>query len=118
MKPPLIRLPPGERRRRPATPPGLTGESARLWIELQRAYNVVDEAGLALLGLAAGAHQRMLEAKAILDRDGLLVGSASKLRAHPAVVIERDSRFAVVATLKQLGFDLEPVGKIGRPPGR
>jgi hypothetical protein len=117
MKLPLIRLPPGGGRRPPKPPAGLTGASLTLWQDLQRAYNVVDEAGIALLGLAAQAHQRMLEAKAILDREGLFTGSPSKLRAHPAVVIEGDSRFAVVATLKQLGFDLEPVGKVGRPPG-
>jgi P27 family predicted phage terminase small subunit len=105
----------GRAQRAPAT---LTGDSARLWTELQRNYAITDEAGILMLTLAAEAHERMRSAQAILAKEGLTVGAGNKLRAHPMVVVERDSRFAVAACLKQLGLDLEPVGKIGRPPGR
>ena len=99
-------------------PEGLTGDSATFWSEIQATYGIVDAAGLHLLRLAAEAHQRMRAAQDVIAREGLLVSvGTAKVRAHPMLVIERDSRFAVAAMLKQLNLDVEPIGKIGRPPG-
>jgi P27 family predicted phage terminase small subunit len=100
-------------------PPGLGDRSREWWARLQAEYAISDSGGLAVLDLAAQAHSRMDEARTILDRDGITVESGrGGLRPHPAVVIERDARIAVVACLRQLGLDLEPVKPIGRPPGR
>jgi phage terminase small subunit len=47
-----------------------------------------------------------------LDRFG-------QLKPHPLLPIERDARAAMMAALKQLNLDLEPLRDgPGRPPGR
>jgi P27 family predicted phage terminase small subunit len=106
--------------RPPKVPKGLCHASRTLWAQLQREYGITDSGGLAMLSLTAQAYKRMLEARAALDRDGITIETAKGgLRPHPAVVIERDSRIAVVACLRQLGLDLEPLREQGgRPPGR
>jgi len=49
------------------------------------------------------------------EREGLTV----KGRAHPATVIERDARLAMLRALRSLNLDLEPLrDRPGRPPGR
>jgi P27 family predicted phage terminase small subunit len=105
---------------RPARPPaGLCQASRAFWTRLVREYDIADAGGLALLELAAQAYRRLVEARGILDKQGVTVMDRhGQVRAHPLVNVERDARIAVVATLKQLGLDLEPVGKGGRPGGR
>jgi len=108
---------PGARPPRP--PAGLCPASRALWLRLQREYGITDSGGLALLELAAQAYRRLVEARGILDAQGLTITNhRGEVRAHPLVTVERDARIAVVATLKQLGLELEPVNhKIGRPGG-
>jgi hypothetical protein len=55
----------------------------------------------------------MKQAQAAIEADGLIVDG----KQHPAVPIERDSRTAMLAALKALHLDLEPIGPVGRPPG-
>jgi len=56
----------------------------------------------------------MRGAQALIKRHGLMV----KSRANPAVMIERDSRLAMLRALRQLNLDLEPLRDgPGRPPG-
>ena len=58
--------------------------------------------------------RRMRGAQALIKRHGLMV----KSRANPAVMIERDSRLAMLRALRQLNLDLEPLRDgPGRPPG-
>jgi P27 family predicted phage terminase small subunit len=105
--------------RSPRPPAGLCPASRALWRRLVREYAITDSGGLALLELAAQAYRRLVEARAILDKQGVTITDRhGQLRAHPLVNVERDARIAVVATLKQLGLDLEPVGNVGRPGGR
>jgi hypothetical protein len=67
-----------------------------------------------LLDKTSEALDRMRAAQTLLKRDGLVL----KGRAHPASVIERDARLAMLRAVRQLGLDLEPVrDQPGRPPG-
>ena len=69
-----------------------------------------------LLTLAAQAWDRCQEARALLDKDGIIIGGREGgSRAHPAVAVERDSRAAFAALVKQLQLDGDDDK---RPPGR
>lgn len=64
---------------------------------------------LAILAKALEAWDRAEAARELVGRDGLVVTTRlGEVKAHPAIAIERDSRTAFLAGIKQLGLDLEP----------
>ena len=60
------------------------------------------------------------QAQALIAEHGAVTKDRwGQLRPNPACTIERDSRAAMLAALKALNLDLEPLrDKPGRPPGR
>jgi len=95
-------------------PPGHLGvEQKRMWLAYMDGWSI-DHAGRQLLCLALEAHQRMRQAQRALKRDGLVL----KGRLNPVVIVERDSRLAMLKALRQLGLDLEPLhdrsGRLGK----
>jgi hypothetical protein len=60
--------------------------------------------------LAAEAWDRTQQAREILARDGITVEGREGVKAHPAIMIERDSRLAFARLVAQLSLDNdEPV---------
>jgi P27 family predicted phage terminase small subunit len=69
-----------------------------------------------LLDAACVALDRLTAARELLDRDGLVVDGRAGPRAHPACMIERDSRVAfdrILARLKLTGVEADPLPKKG-----
>lgn len=101
------------------TPKHLSREAKALWRRIQESYEIEDDAGLLILTTALEAHDRMKQAQAILDTDGLTVTDKfGQVKSHPLIPAERDARAAMLSALKALSLDLEPVKKPGRPAGR
>jgi P27 family predicted phage terminase small subunit len=89
-----------------------------MWQRLAAEYQITDAGGLVILAAACEAHDRMRQAQAILKAEGLTaVDRFGQTKAHPMTLTERDSRAQMLAALKQLNLDLEPLKSIGRPPG-
>ncbi|MGC8541873.1 MAG: P27 family phage terminase small subunit [Phycisphaerae bacterium] len=104
--------------RTPKAPVTLSAEAKNLWRRLLSEYELNDSAALALLANALQAFDRMREAQALLARDGICPPDRfGQPRAHPAVLIERDSRAAMLKHLGALHLDVEPVLSPGRPVG-
>lgn len=102
------------------TPPDHLGEAGRdLWRAVATEYAVQDAAGLALLASAAECADRVAQAREQIERDGLTVlDRFGQRKPHPAAAIERDARAGMLAALKALNLDLEPLRDgPGRPPG-
>jgi P27 family predicted phage terminase small subunit len=103
-------------RRPPAT---LSRPAKDQWRRYVREYFISDTHGLFLLEQAMMAYDRMTEATEAIKRDGAVnMDRFGQPRAHPSLVVERDARAAMLAALRALNLDLEPVKPIGRPPGR
>lgn len=83
-------------------------------------YGIEDQAGLLILQTALESFDRMRLAEAILKKDGMtIMDRFGQPKAHPMTVVERDSRAAMLAALRQLNLDLEPLRDgPGRPGGR
>jgi hypothetical protein len=93
-----------------APPADLPPSSADMFKRHQSEYCIVDAGGLLLLETAARAHARMEGARELIEREGAVVYDRWKQpRPHPAVVIERDARSGMLAALKGLHLDVEPV---------
>ncbi len=101
-------------------PKHLTTEARALWDRLMKEYQIEDEAGLLILQTALEAFERMRGAQAVIAVEGLQVTDRfDQKKAHPLTVTERDSRAAMLAALKALNLDLEPLQeRAGRPAGR
>jgi P27 family predicted phage terminase small subunit len=84
-------------------PNHLSAEARRLWKRIRDDYAIDDSAGLLLLQNALEAHDRLVEARRLLKRDGLLVRDRfGQEKQHPATLIERDARSQVLASLRAL----------------
>jgi len=100
-------------------PKHLSKEGKRLWVKLLNEYDIEDEAGLLILQTAMEAGDRMREAAEIIKAEGMqVVDRFGQKKAHPLTTVERDSRVAMLAALKALNLDLEPLQeRPGRPTG-
>jgi hypothetical protein len=72
-----------------------------------------------LLRTALEALDRLRAAQAETERDGVVLRDRwGQAKPHPACQIERDSRTGLLAALKALRLDIEPLNDLpGRPPG-
>lgn len=90
-----------------------------LWAALQRDYGIADSAGLTLLTTAAEALDRMRKAQKLIAQHGEVTPDRyGGLRANPAITIEKDARNGLLAAIRALNLDVEPLKAIGRPGGR
>jgi P27 family predicted phage terminase small subunit len=104
----------------PAKPPKtLSAESRAWWRRLVAEYAIVDDAGFLLLQTALESFDRMRRCQLAIDRDGELVRDRfEQPKPHPLLAAERDSRAQMLAALKAMNLDLEPLRpRPGRPPG-
>lgn len=101
-------------------PKGLSKEAREWWSRLVAEYGINDEGGRLLLGNALEAFDRMREAQQLLKRDGLVSKDRfGQRKPHPAAAIERDARGQLLAALRALNLDIEPLrDRVGRPGGR
>jgi hypothetical protein len=74
---------------------------------------------LLLLETGMRAFDRCEAARALLDRDGVVVTDRwGQSKQHPAAAVERDARAGLLAALRALCLDVEPLQpRVGRPGG-
>jgi P27 family predicted phage terminase small subunit len=114
---------PAHRRQRarslPQAPRTVSAEAQKRWRELVREYDIRDAAGLQILATAMEAFDRMRGAQADITRDGpTYLDRFGQRKAHPLLSVERDARAAMLAAMKALNLDLEPLrDRPGRPCG-
>jgi P27 family predicted phage terminase small subunit len=101
----------------PTPPKHLSAESKALWSSLLTDWEMTDDM-LAILRNALEANDRVIEAKNILDKDGLIViDRFGQKQKHPAASIERDNRALMARLLASLKLETEAPRGPGRPPG-
>jgi hypothetical protein len=102
----------------PKAPAGLSRDGRRLWVELQGTYGIVDPGGLLLLELAVRSFDDWTAARKLLDKEGLTVAGPGGRKAHPALRAVEVAHRPLMASLRQLHLDVEPIQKVGRPSGK
>lgn len=101
---------------RPTGPPAHLKTAGSALFSAVLAEYELNPAETELLLAACVALDRLTEARELLDRDGLVVDGRAGLRAHPACMIERDSRVAfdrILARLHLTGVAVETMPKKG-----
>ena len=101
----------------PAAPKHLSAESRRWWRGIVEVYEL-EAHHLRLLQSACECWDRVLEARAAVERDGAYSGDRfGQMKAHPALHEERANRTLVPRFIRELGLDVEaPNVDFGRPP--
>ena len=101
-------------------PGHLSEEAGHLWESIVSDYGVGDDAGRLLLTSALESFDRLREAQAVIDTEGLTVKDKfGQDKVHPLLAVERDSRSAMLRSLKALNLDIEPLHPgPGRPGGK
>jgi P27 family predicted phage terminase small subunit len=96
-------------------PAHLRAATRRWWASVVAEYEL--EAHHArLLTLAAEAWDRATEARETLKKHGAYYDDRfGQPKAHPATIVERDSRIAFARLLRELALDVSPPAP--RPPG-
>lgn len=105
--------------KRPPAPPRHLREPGRdLWRTVVTDF-VLQEHHLRVLLAACEARDRAASCREAIDSEGATVTDRwGQTKSHPLLAAERDSRAAFLAALRDLGLDIVPAGKPGRPPGR
>jgi hypothetical protein len=96
------------------TPDHLGPPEAELFDRIKAEYAIQDAAGLELLTSACESRGRARRCRELIDAQGELT---EKGRPHALLAAERDARRAFVATIRELGLDLELGGQVGAPVG-
>lgn len=97
-------------------PEHLSEEARSWWRKLAREYGIVDQAGLLLLETGLEAFDRLRDCQRVIASDGpTFIDKAQQPKPHPLLAAERDARSQLLAALKALNFDLEPLKDV---PGR
>ena len=102
----------------PRPPDHLSDEAQGWWTALQQEYDLADPAAQLLLQTACEAFDAMRQAQAAVASHGVtVIGRDNQLKPNPAAAISRDARAQMLAAIKQLNLDLEPLRDgPGRPP--
>lgn len=106
-------------RTRNGVPDHLTTEAASWWQRLTKEYDIGDDAGRLLLQTALESFDRMRGCQSAIARDGAMIKDRfEQLKPHPLLATERDARAQMLAALKALNLDIEPLrDRPGRPAG-
>lgn len=103
------------------TPPlkHLSNEAAEIWRHLVDEYGISDPGGLQLLKLYCECFDRATACRKQIDTEGMQVSDRfGQMKPHPLLAAERDARSQMLASLRQLNLDVEPLRDApGRPPG-
>lgn len=105
----------------PKSPPrGLSTEAKAWWKRLASEYGIEDDAGLLLLQTGLEAFDRMRVAQEAIREEGMTVFDRfGQRKAHPLLPAERDARAQMLAALRALNLDVEPLhDRPGRPAGK
>lgn len=106
--------------RKTATSSKTIESRARAWIKkISKEFGIDDAGGTLILEELERALVTELRAEAVLAKEGHSFSDRfGQRRAHPLAAVARDARAQVLASLKALNLDLEPLRDgPGRPAG-
>jgi hypothetical protein len=104
--------------KRMVTPKHLGNEGALFWREMASEHDITTTARVAVLTRAAECVDRLAEARADIEKNGLTVVTAAGPRANPATKLEREARDGFLRAMHALRIGADERGSAQRGPGR
>jgi P27 family predicted phage terminase small subunit len=101
----------------PKEPKHLKRAGRKLWRGILKDYEITESHDLKLLGEACGCVDRIVEARAEIEKEGAYFTDRwGQPKPHPAHGVEKDNKILLARLLRELSLDLEPPEN--RIPGR
>jgi P27 family predicted phage terminase small subunit len=103
---------------RPKAPAHLSAAAKKWWVALTDIYEFESPDSVMTLECVMECLDRATTARQMVEKEGAVVKDRfGQLKAHPATVIERDAKMAMLRALRALGLDIIQPGSlpIGRP---
>jgi P27 family predicted phage terminase small subunit len=95
----------------PKPPRSLSKEAKGIWASVVGEWSL-DRAGLLVLGQALESLDRMRQAQRVLAKEGIVCADRfGQPKQHPATIVERDSRAAMLRAFRQLNLDIKAPSK-------
>jgi P27 family predicted phage terminase small subunit len=104
---------------RPKAPAHLSATAKKWWRALTDLYEFDSPDSVMTLECVMECFDRATMARQMVEKEGIAVKDRfGQPKAHPATIIERDAKMAMLRALRALGLDVIPPGSlpIGRPP--
>ena len=101
----------------PQPPRPLNTAGLALWRAIQSEYDIWDHGGVELLMQCAECADRLAMLSARIEADGIIIDTKTGPRPHPLLKDEVANRNFLARTIEKLGLTLEPIKKVGHPPG-
>lgn len=109
--------PPRARTATPKPPKGLSSEAQGWWTKICSGWEL-DDAGFLVLQNAMEAFDRMRQAQVLISKDGIVATDRfGQAKVHPAVLVERDSKAALLRALRAMNLAIEPLNDTAGRPG-
>ena len=90
--------------KKPSPPKYLSPASKKVWQSILSGY-VMDEPALEILAATLAATDRMQQARAQIDKDGVLLADRfGVMKAHPLIPVERDASGCALRGWRLLNF--------------
>src|SRR5262245_7757129 len=91
-------------------PPHLGKDGREIWLQLVSEFGITDAGGLTLVTTIAECRDRLTEAQALIKKHGAVIATTTGvLRSNPALKVEVDTRNGMLAALRMLNLDIEPL---------
>ena len=101
-------------------PPSHLGKDGKqIWEQLVSEFGIADAGGLTLVTTIGECLDRMREAQELIKKHGAVMQTPTRhMRPNPALKVEVDARNGMLAALRMLNLDIEPLRDgPGRPAG-
>ena len=96
----------------------LSKTAKKLYDDIQREYMIDDSAGMLLLKTVAESYDQYQAALKECQKDGFTIEDRwGQKKVHPATVVMRDSKSAMITALKTLNLDFSTIDKHTIPSG-
>src|SRR6478736_3529667 len=91
-------------------PPHLGKDGREIWSQLVSEFAITDAGGLAMVTIIGECKDRIAEAQTVIRKHGAVIATdTGVLRSNPALKIETDARNGMLAALRALNLDIEPL---------
>jgi P27 family predicted phage terminase small subunit len=100
-------------------PAHLSPAAKRWWKELEREYSFETPDQYLTLRCVLECYDRSEAAREIVAKEGAVIEDRfGQKKQHPATIVERDAKMAMLRGLRALGLDIAAPSPIGRPTVR
>ena len=101
---------------KPKPPAHLSDAAKKWWRKITAEFLFDTPDSVMVLELVMECFDRQRAARELVDKEGpIILDRFGQKKQHPATIVERDAKMAMLRALRQLGLDVIAPGQIAKP---